>query len=111
MIAAKGVLTSEGGATSHAAVVARQFGIPCVVGASAIKINLDKREFTVGDKGSYVYIVFGAPVAHRDDAMHTKSILSGQRRDGLGEGRRALEKPGPGDEVGFDFHGLLGGNP
>ena len=34
MIASKGVLTSEGGATSHAAVVARQFGIPCVVGAS-----------------------------------------------------------------------------
>ena len=41
MIASKGVLTSEGGATSHAAVVARQFGIPCVVGASAIKIDLE----------------------------------------------------------------------
>ncbi|MDP1545651.1 MAG: pyruvate, phosphate dikinase [Anaerolineales bacterium] len=48
MIAAKGVLTSEGGATSHAAVVARQFGIPCVVGASAIKIDLEKRTMTVG---------------------------------------------------------------
>ncbi len=47
MIAAKGVLTSEGGATSHAAVVARQFGIPCIVGASAIKIDLDKRVMTV----------------------------------------------------------------
>ena len=50
MIASKGVLTSEGGATSHAAVVARQFGIPCVVGASAIKIDLEKRMMTVGDK-------------------------------------------------------------
>jgi pyruvate,orthophosphate dikinase len=50
MIASQGVLTSEGGATSHAAVVARQFGIPCVVGASAIKIDLDKRKMTVGDK-------------------------------------------------------------
>jgi len=49
MIASKGVLTSEGGATSHAAVVARQFGIPCVVGASAIKIDLDQRVMTVGD--------------------------------------------------------------
>ena len=49
MIASKGVLTSEGGATSHAAVVARQFGIPCVVGASAIKIDLEKRQMTVGD--------------------------------------------------------------
>ena len=44
MIASQGVLTSEGGATSHAAVVARQFGIPCVVGASAIKIDLEKRQ-------------------------------------------------------------------
>ena len=47
MIASKGVLTSEGGATSHAAVVARQFGIPCVVGASAIKIDMDRREMAV----------------------------------------------------------------
>ncbi|MDX9993230.1 MAG: pyruvate, phosphate dikinase [Anaerolineales bacterium] len=49
MIAAQGVLTSEGGATSHAAVVARQFGIPCVVGANMIKINLEKRTMTVGE--------------------------------------------------------------
>ena len=50
MIASKGVLTSEGGATSHAAVVARQFGIPCVVGASSITVDVDKRIMTVGDK-------------------------------------------------------------
>jgi pyruvate,orthophosphate dikinase len=50
MIASKGVLTSEGGATSHAAVVARQFGIPCVVGASGIKISLEDRQMMVGDK-------------------------------------------------------------
>ena len=50
MIAAKGILTSEGGATSHAAVVARQFGIPCVVGASAIKIDLEKRIMEVDGK-------------------------------------------------------------
>ncbi|HEX2992344.1 MAG TPA: pyruvate, phosphate dikinase [Anaerolineales bacterium] len=50
MIASKGVLTSEGGATSHAAVVARQFGIPCVVGASMIKINLEKRTMAVDGK-------------------------------------------------------------
>jgi pyruvate,orthophosphate dikinase len=47
MLASKGILTSEGGATSHAAVVARQFGVPCVVGASAIRINLDDREMSV----------------------------------------------------------------
>jgi pyruvate,orthophosphate dikinase len=50
MIASKGVLTSEGGATSHAAVVARQFGIPCVVGASAIKIDLERRTMSVDGK-------------------------------------------------------------
>jgi pyruvate,orthophosphate dikinase len=49
MLAAKGILTSEGGATSHAAVVARQFGVPCVVGASAVKINLDKRQMEIND--------------------------------------------------------------
>jgi pyruvate,orthophosphate dikinase len=49
MIASQGVLTSEGGATSHAAVVARQFGIPCIVGASAIKIDLERRQMAVGE--------------------------------------------------------------
>jgi len=44
MLAAKGILTSEGGATSHAAVVARQFGVPCVVGASSVRIDLDRRQ-------------------------------------------------------------------
>jgi pyruvate,orthophosphate dikinase len=49
MLASKGILTSEGGATSHAAVVARQFGIPCVVGASAVRIDLEKRQLTAGE--------------------------------------------------------------
>ena len=46
MLSAKGILTSEGGATSHAAVVARQFGVPCVVGASDINIDMGKRQMT-----------------------------------------------------------------
>ena len=50
MLAAKGILTSEGGATSHAAVVARQFGVPCIVGASAVRIDLEKRQMTVDGK-------------------------------------------------------------
>ncbi len=50
MLASKGILTSEGGATSHAAVVARQFGVPCVVGAAAIRINLEKRQMEVDGK-------------------------------------------------------------
>ncbi len=47
MIAAKGILTSRGGATSHAAVVARQFGTPAVCGAEELKIETDHRLFTV----------------------------------------------------------------
>ncbi|PIV28536.1 MAG: pyruvate, phosphate dikinase, partial [Anaerolineae bacterium CG03_land_8_20_14_0_80_58_20] len=50
MIASKGILTSEGGATSHAAVVARQFGIPAVVGASAMKIDMERRLMIIGEK-------------------------------------------------------------
>jgi len=47
MLAAKGILTQHGGATSHAAVVARQLGKPCVAGCEDIHINLSAREFTV----------------------------------------------------------------
>jgi len=46
MLAAQGILTSEGGATSHAAVVARQFGVPCIVGASMIQIDMNNRVMT-----------------------------------------------------------------
>ncbi len=49
MLAAKGILTSRGGATSHAAVVARQFGVPCVCGAEALEIDLRGRFFKVND--------------------------------------------------------------
>ena len=47
MLAARGILTQHGGATSHAAVVARQLGKPCVAGCEDIKIDLAKRQFQV----------------------------------------------------------------
>lgn len=60
MLAAKGILTSEGGATSHAAVVARQFGIPCVVGASEVRIDMEKRQVTANgitiNEGDYLSV-------------------------------------------------------
>ena len=46
MLAARGILTQHGGATSHAAVVARQLGKPCVAGCEEIKLDLEKREFS-----------------------------------------------------------------
>jgi pyruvate,orthophosphate dikinase len=45
--AAKGVLTSEGGKASHAALVARGMGVPAVTGASALEIDLDAGEVRV----------------------------------------------------------------
>jgi pyruvate,orthophosphate dikinase len=45
MIAAKGVLTSRGGKTSHAAVVARGMGRTCVVGVEALRVDPQLREF------------------------------------------------------------------
>jgi pyruvate,orthophosphate dikinase len=49
MLAAKGILTLRGGRTSHAALVARQFGKPAVVGADALELDLDKRQLRAGD--------------------------------------------------------------
>jgi len=50
MLAAKGVLTARGGATSHAAVVARSMGLPCVAGAETLKIDYPKRQMRAGDR-------------------------------------------------------------
>ncbi|MDD4169554.1 MAG: pyruvate, phosphate dikinase [Desulfotomaculaceae bacterium] len=49
IVAAQGVLTSRGGMTSHAAVVARGMGKPCVCGCEAVRIDYDSKEFTIGD--------------------------------------------------------------
>jgi pyruvate,orthophosphate dikinase len=46
MIAAEGVLTSRGGKTSHAAVVARGMGKTCVCGAEELKVETKKKQFT-----------------------------------------------------------------
>ena len=49
MLAAKGILTTRGGRTSHAALVARQFGKPAVVGVSSLTIDLGRRRMSVKD--------------------------------------------------------------
>ncbi|HXA29257.1 MAG TPA: pyruvate, phosphate dikinase [Candidatus Angelobacter sp.] len=70
MIAAQGVLTSRGGRTSHAAVVARGMGKPCVAGAESVKVDLNKKQFTAGGRtikegeeftidGSTGHVIFG----------------------------------------------------
>jgi pyruvate,orthophosphate dikinase len=60
MAVAQGILTARGGMTSHAAVVARGMGKPCVAGCGALIINYEKGTITVGDKvlreGDYISI-------------------------------------------------------
>jgi pyruvate, orthophosphate dikinase len=51
MEVAKGILTSRGGMTSHAAVVCRGMGTPCVAGAESVTVNEHKKEVTVQVKG------------------------------------------------------------
>jgi pyruvate, orthophosphate dikinase len=56
MIASKGILTSRGGATSHAAVVARQFGTPAVCGADALKIDVERKSMAASTGDGIVYV-------------------------------------------------------
>ena len=60
MDAAKGILTARGGMTSHAAVVARGMGKPCVAGCESIRVDLKAQKFVVGKHtvklGDYITI-------------------------------------------------------
>jgi pyruvate,orthophosphate dikinase len=49
MLASEGILTSRGGRTSHAALVARQFGKPAVVGVADLNIDINRRRMTISD--------------------------------------------------------------
>src|SRR5437660_125097 len=60
MIAAEGILTSRGGVSSHAALVARQMGKVCVCGATGIQIDYQKRTLSANsttlNRGAYISI-------------------------------------------------------
>jgi pyruvate, orthophosphate dikinase len=86
--AAQGVLTSRGGKTSHAAVVARGMGKPCVAGAEGISVDVKLRIATVGEKliheGDYITIDGGTgyvykgiiPTVEPDFSEELKTLLS-----------------------------------
>jgi len=95
MLAANGIVTSRGGRTSHAALVARQFGKPAVVGAHELDIDLEKRTLTIGDvvvnegdwmsvDGTTGQVFLGkveTEVPHIDDPWLTKILtLADERR-------------------------------
>jgi len=116
MIASKGILTSRGGATSHAAVVARQFGTPAVVGCEAIEIDLETRKLEVNGKivkeGDWLSIdgtsgeVFSGQIATEapsfEEQMELKTLL--EWADGISaqEGTRTW----PEGYDGFPTRGL-----
>ncbi|MBP8590890.1 pyruvate, phosphate dikinase [Candidatus Shapirobacteria bacterium] len=88
VIWAQGVLTSRGGTTSHAAVVARGLGRPCVCGAEEIKIDLEKSQFTTRGQtvkegevitlnGSTGEVILGAvPMVEPKLSRELKTVLS-----------------------------------
>ena len=57
MIAARGILTSRGGKTSHAAVVARGMGKTCVCGADSLEVDVNARQFTAQSNGNGQVVV------------------------------------------------------
>ena len=59
MEVAKGILTSRGGMTSHAAVVCRGMGTPCVAGAETVTVDEHKREVSVSVNGKTVTLKEG----------------------------------------------------
>ncbi|MGD9926887.1 MAG: pyruvate, phosphate dikinase [Sphaerochaeta sp.] len=89
MAVAKGVVTSRGGMTSHAAVVARGMGCPCVSGAGEIKINEPKRFLEVNgtklSEGDFISIdgftgeVYGAKIPVR--ASEIVQVLNGAMKE------------------------------
>lgn len=96
MHAAAAVLTERGGMTSHAAVIARGIGLPCVVGASDIKFHIrkkmlvapDGRELHAGDTvtidGSNGEVLWGEPPmleAAQDDAFRSLMTWADEVRD------------------------------
>jgi len=80
--AARGILTSEGGKASHAALVARGMGRPCVCGASALEIDLQAETVRVGDtelkRGDRIAIDGSAGIVTLDDVPLVEARWSQQ---------------------------------
>lgn len=81
MYAAQGILTSRGGMTSHAAVVARGMGKCCVAGCSDIQIDYSKRQFRAGNvtvkEGDYISLDGSSGEVYLGKVSTVESTLSG----------------------------------
>ena len=80
--AAKGILTSKGGKASHAALVARGMGKPCVAGAGELEIDLKAKTLRVGDtelsEGDHIAIDGSTGVVTADDVPLEDPEVSGE---------------------------------
>mgnify|MGYP000436285763 FL=1 len=81
MHAAKGILTARGGMTSHAAVIARGMGKPCVSGSSEIKIDYENKLFKAGNfkikEGDVITIDGGSGKVMLGEVSTVKPDISG----------------------------------
>ncbi len=77
MEVAKGILTSRGGMTSHAAVVARGMGIPCVAGAGAVEVDEARKQMRVNVNGTTVVLKEGEWISLDGS---TGEVLAGQAK-------------------------------
>ena len=88
MNAAKGILTSRGGMTSHAAVVARGMGKSCVAGAGDISVNYAKGQFTCGDftikEGDFITLDGSAGIIYQGQVPTVQPELTGDFGDFMG---------------------------
>jgi pyruvate, orthophosphate dikinase len=92
MIAAEAVLTSRGGKTSHAAVVARGMGKVCVCGAEALSVDIEGKKFTTNEgvvvsEGDVVSVDGTAGTVHLGSLPLTASIVGEALEAGTASGR------------------------
>jgi len=82
MLHSQGILTSRGGVSSHAALVARQLGKVCVCGASTISINYEKKTLTAGkvvlNEGDYISIDGSTGAIYKGMIESTDSEVNGR---------------------------------
>ncbi len=116
MIMAQGILTSRGGATAHAAVVARQFGKPAVVGAHDLDIDVEDREVRVNGQvlkeGDYASLdgatgeVFAGQI-HKETPDYSKEVELQTLLQWADEiAARPDARQWPADYTGFPTRGL-----
>ena len=109
MKAARGILTARGGMTSHAAVVARGMGKPCVAGVSAVAVNYETQTMTITvyddagrptetvtlKKGDIITIDGGSGHVYEGAVPTVSAALTRRVRRAHGLGRRGAHDEGP----------------